>query len=756
MNQLKLTKFVLFLTVLTTLHAQPNIGDDVLYGYVHDETGLLFVRTINSFYSIDGYSDQYTRIRMGDMERDSIYQADNTPYLFVHSPTLNIIDLTQNEIVFDQQKAGFDKIHQIDLVGELDAFFLVATESSETTSNILASKKIHFYLIDILTGEAIWKYTPDDDQGKFFSATTEKPVVLDSDKVIFPFGNNLYCLDSQLGTQLWKAPFKRPNLSTALGTLFTGQQPSEYFKFGNSLMVFENYKEKKVRAKTLRQITSDGQTTWQYELTKEERMGSIWNDFLQMNTYETTRMIDMNTGKDAWEAPITTDLKYFSYYIHPSQEYILTRAKPKSSHYPQTLNAYDPKTGKSLWKSPKSFPDKKRKVTSQALGVMVYNKEEKELTFFDYANGEPIWAYPKKQMNDYKLIKDHYYVSKDDAIDKLDNRGNKIWIESPPVKSTGIWRIIEDVEHEIIISNKNSSKKTVSVVDRNGKLIKSREWKISDSDSLLFVKFSQEKINYIKFDGIYQLDMSTDDKPLTIAKFSGKDRQYEFNDEGSKIVVRTGDDYHYYDFSSLKYKLLAEKMKFEGDDERRIVQYFSSGISVQNQENIAFLNFEDGIVFNKYFKYPKTSNVGTKLLKTAVKTTSTYVQLHQGSRAAGNEMAYSVSGQDQFANNAKKHNRNSYLARSQGNKLVGKLDELENKKKARQNFAKTTNPVAVFSEKRKVDDKRTVVIINIDPVTGKELEVFNIGEKNPVYYVDPLGGIIFYINKVNTITRYRI
>ena len=486
-------------------------------------------------------------------------------------------------------------------------------------------------------------------------------------------------------------------------------------------------------------------------------MGNIWNNYLQINTLQSTRMLDLETGKDVWDTPIKTSDKYFSHFIHPNQKYLLTKENPKTTKYPRTYNAFDLKTGKSIWDAPKKFPDRKRKVSTEKLGITVYNKEDKDLTYYNYETGESVWSYPKKQLNGFKFINDFYYISKNTEIDKLNHKGEKVWKSAPSIKSLGIWKIVEDKSHEIVISNKSSSKKTISVITKDGQVLKSRDWKISDSDSLLFVKYSQDKINYVKFSGIYQLDMSTDKKPVTIAKFNGKDRQYEFNDNATIIVVRVDAEYHFYNFETLDYKLLSDKLKFEGDDERRVIRFINqSGISVQNQENIAYLSFQEGQDFNKYYKYPKTSEFGTKLLKKAITVAATYIILDQSYKSLGNELSYWGSGDIQFLKSAQIHNRNIGVTSFVGSTLVSKLNEFEQKRIARKNLAKKAKPIAVFSEKRKIDRKRSIVIVNVDPITGEELDVFDIGEKNPVYYVDSLGGTIFYINKANIVTRLRM
>ena len=747
------------------LQAQPFIGEQVRYGQVHEQTGLLFIRTTDAFYSIDSYSEQYTKIDIGDVDEDKIYQPPGTPYLFVYGPDLNIIDLVDNKPVFQQKKAGFDQIMHVDVVSQLDAFFMVGTESSET-DYLLQNKTISFYLIDILSGETIWKYTPDEDQGKLFKPTTQKPMVISNNRVVFPFGGNLYCLDSQLGTFIWKIPFKEPSVIKSLVQsftiinwldLFATQQPSEYFLNGTDLIVFENYKLDKVRYKSVRAISQEGIEKWNRELTEGERIGDVWNNLLQISTAQSTKMINLETGKDAWDQPITTSDKYFYHFIHPNQEYLVTRENPKATAYPRTHNVYDLSTGKSIWKTPKHFPDKRRKVSVEKLGLTVYDKDDKELNYYAYESGEIVWSYPKKQMNDFRFINENYYVSKDTEIDKLTPKGEKKWISSPPIASKGIWRIIKDGKNEILISDKSNSKKNISIISETGEVIKSREWKMSSSDSLLFVRFSREKVNYITFSGIYQLDMSSDEKPETLAKFSGKDRAYQFNEDESQIIIRVGESYHFYDFNKLEYRLLGDKVGFEGNDERRIINFVGdSGISVQNQENIAYLNFQSGLVFNKYYKYPKTSEFLTGLLKRAVSIATTYIVLDQVAKLTGNEAAFWISGDQQFLKAAQIHNRNMVIVGMVGDKMVSKLNEMEQKRKARKSLARRSKPIAVFSEKRKIHNQRTTVIVQVDPTTGEELNVFDIGEKNPVYYVDSSGGTIFYINKANIVTRLRM
>ena len=750
--------------------AQTTIDGLIYYGQIHQETGLLFIRTSDAFYSIDGYTDQHVEIDMGIMEYDSIFQPPNTPYLFVYSPELNIIDLVENKLVFNQSKSDFDKIFQIDLVGELDAFFLVASEKSEK-SELLKAKTISFYLIDILTGNTIWKYTPDEDQGELFSANTNKPIVLAKDRVIFPFGGNLFCLDSQLGSFLWKEPFHEQNRLKTMALKYLdlpkinslAKQSSEYFKNKEDLIIFENYKIKKERKKSIRAVDLDGTLKWKLDLEKQERIGDIWNNLIEVRTSHSVKMIDLETGLEAWENPIISSAKYYSYKILQNKNVLLTKERPKIAGYPRVHKAFNLSTGEPLWKEPMEFPDKQKRVRFEEVGLKVFDKISKELAYFNYETGELIWSYPKDQLNNFKFFNNFYYISKENELDKLNIHGEKIWHISPKIKSISVWKVIPEGTREIIISTKNFSTKTISVISENGKILKSRDWNYSGYDSLLSIKYSQNKIDYVKFSGIYELNMSDTSQAKTITKFSGSTKQFIFNNDKSKLVVRTDDIYHFYDFNTCEYKMLSDSLKFKGGDLRRAIRFIGDdGVSIQNKENIAYIDFEKGLIFNKYFKYPeanleqKSLGFGGKLLRGAVIGSANLLMLDQSVKSAQEQENYRFSGDEQFDKKAQNYNRNIELTYAVGSLLVAKIDQLEEKQTMRKQLASRAYRINIFSEKRKVDNQSTIVIVHVDPVTGEELNVFDIGEKNPVYYVDQLGGIIFYINKENVIKRFRI
>ncbi|MEM7550500.1 MAG: hypothetical protein AAF363_12535 [Bacteroidota bacterium] len=790
--------------------SQPTIQGDILYGYVQDETGILFIKSNSHLYTIDGYSEGYNVIKT---ELDSIIPISETPYYYIFTPELNIFDLTQNKVVFKQSDLNLTEIEFIDIVPELDAFFLVASTEAIAAEPATAKKEeeqasdgkkkkfsfknsmtslskgvkdigdgfkdtfksdsISFFLVDITTGEPIWKFTPKEEQGKFFKTPNDKPVTLGKDKIVFPFGNNFYCLDAQIGKLLWTANYERDNsiLSGFKKALSSGYsqgnnesvgaplQPSEYFgNFGEELglLVFENKKEKgKKREKSLYLLNHSGQEQWRIDIS-DKYLGNFWKKYLLTFDLESYEMFDIKTGQPLWRTPysVLPEYKYLSVSNFLSDEFLLATHSAKATRiYPKAIDILDPNTSKSLWTEPLRLPPTKQKIELHESGFQLLNKEEKELSFHSYLTKDTLWSYSKKEFNTYTQHNGEYYVATKNGLDRINAEGLNLYGKTLPIIAKDFWKIQDEGEHKLIITKESSSRKNISLVDKEGNLIYQRDWKYANEDSVYFKVVGNEMV-YLDRGGVYKLKLSSDEKPETLGKFARKGFRLKYNDDRSKLIVNSKGDFHLVNLEEGSYKFLTENLKFDGKDETMNVSFYEpEGILVQNQENIAFLSYENGLVYQKYYKYPKSSEFGNILLKNAISAASTTYQIHQGSRAVGNEMAYEVSGNSDFSKQASVHNRNSSFVRGQGRKLKGRIDDQMRKREERRQLAGSSTPLAVFSEKRKLDGRKTVVMVRLDPVTGEEIAINEIGEKNPLFYVDPVGGLVYYVDPSNTIKR---
>lgn len=787
---------LLFLTAFYS-YGQDRIKGSMSYGFVDDESGLLFARTDDAFYTIGASNGSFIEIPTGEMERDSISSFPGTPFVKILTPGLIIVDKLKNEIVFSQYDHQFSELYHVSLLPELDAFFLVAAEGAIRAPEALEEKKglmkglkkglkglandatdlgnklkrfvksdsISFNLVDIQSGEILWKYLPDADQaGSFFTAPSDEPRLITENKVIFPFGDNFYCLDSQLGTLLWKHPYKRPGAGASIKSFFSSQQPSSYYvnvDGETGLLLFENYKKRKQdRVKELSMISHDGEILWKDPLDKEEYIQEFWKGNVLISTDKSVKVMDLKTGKNLWKNLYTTDKERLNVNIGP--DFFLVEEKEKSAKkYPLNIFAVNPETGEKTWESPRRFASQRNRVRYRRNGILTYNKEEKDMAFLDYKSGETIWQYPKNSLYSYFAIGSDYYMLTKDGVEMLDKNGEKVWGDVIPMKKQrNLWNVYEDGQNKVIITNEKEGNvvKQVTSVSSNGEVLYQRaKWKVGAVNSLLFTKIIGDEFFYLTKDGFYKMNLRSTDKTEQLAKFAKDKSGVIFNYDKTLMAIKSDNNYYYLDLESGEFALLTEGLKFKGKNESRVFSFIGrKGLLIQNQENAAYVTLDGDLIYNKYYKYPETSQLGLKILRAAVSVAVTAYQISEAGKYYEDAGGYYASGDMVFANKALKHAGNMQLAGLAGGLTASRISEFTYARDARQRLAERAKPLTIFAVKRKYGEKKEVLLIHMNPETGEELSEILLGEKNPVFYVDEVGRMVYFIDKKQFINRLKI
>ncbi|GAB5526393.1 MAG: hypothetical protein Roseis2KO_42650 [Roseivirga sp.] len=780
--------------------AQDQIRGTMSYGFVDEESGLLVARTDQAFYTIGAKDDSFNEIPTGEMDEDSISYFKGTQYMKILTPGLIIVDKMKNEIVFSQYNHRFSALHHVSILPELDAFFLIASEGDIKAPEMKEKKKgiignpvkglkaklsnlsnkaekshrelqrfgvsdsISFNLIHMESGEVLWKYYPDADQGEFFTAPSDMPRLITDDKVVFPFGDNFYCLDASLGSLHWKYPYKRPGLLSSLASFFTSQQPSGYYvniTDEPGLVIFENYKRRKEdRVKELTMVNADGKMTWNVPLEKEEFLQSFWRKHVLVSSKSSARLIDLSNGSNRWGEPFYT--KKENLKVNVGGDFFLLEENEKSERrYPLDLLALDPLTGQPTWEVPQHYASPKNYIRYRPKGILSYDKAEKELTFMDYKTGKSIWEYPKNSLYSYSADRGNYYMLTKDGVERLDEEGNKVWKEVVPMKKQrSLWGVLEEDDNKIIVTMKSEEDnvKQVNYVSDQGKLLfQKKSWKVGKPESLIFKKIIDGKLFYLTKSGFYKTDLKSDEKTEQLAKFDKEGVFRVINDDKSLMAIRSENTYYYLDLKSGDFGLLAKNLKFKGKDETRYMSFVGrEGVLIQNRENVAFTTLKGELKYNKYFKYPEASQLGLKVLKAAINTAVLLYQVNQAGNYYGDAGSYYASGDLMFMNNANGHAENIMLSGMVKGLANNRINDFTDASNARRRMAENIKPVAIFAVKREYGEKKEVVLVVIDPATGNEQSEHLLGEKNPVFYVDNIGRIVYFIDKNQFVNRMKI
>jgi hypothetical protein len=173
-----------------------------------------------------------------------------------------------------------------------------------------------------------------------------------------------------------------------------------------------------------------------------------------------------------------------------------------------------------------------------------------------------------------------------------------------------------------------------------------------------------------------------------------------------------------------------------------------------SDQNIALLNFNGGVIFNKYYKAPGQSGLTKALLIASAVRAAYYTAAFTAYSAAFGEVSQNIQVKDANSQATKDVTGavSNYFgdAAASGLSYTGQFIAAATKRfKA---SAQTQDFVFMMTE----NDQKKYELEQVDKNTGDKLSSIDLSkDKTPSYQVDGLANAVYYKNGDNTIQKYQ-
>ena len=198
----------------------------------------------------------------------------------------------------------------------------------------------------------------------------------------------------------------------------------------------------------------------------------------------------------------------------------------------------------------------------------------------------------------------------------------------------------------------------------------------------------------------------------------------------------------------------ATKLEFQGKEQPTHIEIRDKGVLLFSDQNIALLNFNGEVVFNKYYKAPGQSGLTKALLIASAVRSAYYTAAFSYTSAAFGEVSQSIQVKDQNSRNAKDVTGavSGYFGDAAQSGLGYTTAFIAAATKRFKASAQTQDFVFIMIE----TDQKKYALIQVDKNTGEKISSIDLSrDKTPSYQVDGLTNAVYYKNGDNTIQKYQ-
>ncbi len=193
---------------------------------------------------------------------------------------------------------------------------------------------------------------------------------------------------------------------------------------------------------------------------------------------------------------------------------------------------------------------------------------------------------------------------------------------------------------------------------------------------------------------------------------------------------------------------------FQGKEEPKSVEITAAGILVTSDQNLALYDTKGGIVFNQYFAAPTISDFKKALLIASAVRAAYYTAAFATYSAAFGAASQSIQVKDSRSKATKEVTAD--ISKAFGGAAVTGVNYTASYiKMAQQRFKATTQTqdyMLVMTSETKKDSK----LLQVSKTTGKVLNTIQLGrDKDPVYDVDLVEGMLYYLKDNGQLEGYR-
>lgn len=317
----------------------------------------------------------------------------------------------------------------------------------------------------------------------------------------------------------------------------------------------------------------------------------------------------------------------------------------------------------------------------------------------DFKNGQDLWDKSPKT----KGIINHFYIEEDGIIFGVASGGiNKLAFDGTP-----LW---------------NKPHKTGPTIQVLATVPK----------GLLYISETDTDV----------LDMNTGEsifgKALKYKRSKAVTSTYDSNRD--RFLLSCKDGVYEIDGNNGEYNLINSDIKFDGKEVPTGIQVRDNGILLTSSQNLAMLDFQGGDKWNVYHRAPGKSAVGS-IFMGALALAATTVAVSESATAG----YMKGSGVPSYNSTVQQHETNADNAAAIGDAAFSEMVKRFKATKA------TENASFILT---KIDGG--VGLVKVDKDSGETLDEILIKDKDPMYEVDEIEGILYFKAKGNTINAYKL
>jgi len=195
-------------------------------------------------------------------------------------------------------------------------------------------------------------------------------------------------------------------------------------------------------------------------------------------------------------------------------------------------------------------------------------------------------------------------------------------------------------------------------------------------------------------------------------------------------------------------------VKFQGKESANGIEIMSQGIVVKSEQNLALIESNGNVKFNKYFPAPGVSGLRKALLIASAVRAAYYTAAFTTYSAAFGANAQSIQVKDPTSNASKEIS--SSLSQAFGDAAVTGAGYTSAYIKMAQQRFKATTETPEYNLIMTSVDKSTAQLIQVSKTTGDVLTTIPLGkDKNPIYDVDMVDGKLYYMKDAVKMECYK-
>ena len=475
-------------------------------------------------------------------------------------------------------------------------------------------------------------------------------------------------------------------------------------------------------------------------------------------------LLDIATGQERWKIEtvgpkrglMRNAINSVNKQIGRNQNAVPIVDKEGNIFYAQGENLlrFDGKSGATLWKA--KFDEKVGRLEFSEKGDVVYAGAGKYIMGYSVEKGEPVWKDPYKVPGAFKyfvpLSGNTLLVVTYNGITRIDEiTGKSVW-KKPNYVDLPL-QTVEFLEKGMLVLSSSQKESQFDYIDYNGKDLWKRAYEtdkpvttyeITDK-ALLFA--NAEEANVIDWtdgrDDIWKKRIKLRGTPVVMV-----DRPR------NTMLIYSNDKLYTISLADLSNKLLAEDIKFKGDDEDvQMIETRANGYLLSSNQNAWLIGFDGKVAFNKFYREVGAGKRALAILGSVAATAAEVAGTMNAGLNATKGFANGMTGRSGESNanfRAANNDVNVVIGSREANALFAGM--LADRNKA--TFG-TKDALFIMTGVEVNGTKRTG-LIKLNKDTGAEMSQILLKDQTPIYVTDQATNSLYVIVDNNKFYTYKL